>query len=79
MRYYEAEEFADVSVDILVLARNEIYAKHGYQFKDSNLENYFMSCLWYEPLESNADFDESTLNEYEKHNIEVLDRLIREQ
>lgn len=77
MRYYSEEDFKDVPIDIIVLAWNEIYARHGYRFKDENVENYFMGCLWYNPSESNEDFDESLLNDYEKHNLEVLDKLLK--
>ena len=45
MRYYSEEDFKDVPIDIIVLAWNEIYARHGYRFKDENIENYFMGCL----------------------------------
>jgi hypothetical protein len=77
MRYYSEEDFKDVPIDIIVLAWNEIYARHGYRFKDENIENYFMGCLWYNPSESNEDFDENLLNDYEKHNLEVLDKLLK--
>lgn len=77
MRYYAEEDFKDVPIDIIVLAWNEIYARYGYRFKDENIENYFMGCLWYNPIESNEDFDESLLNDYEKHNLAVLDKLLK--
>ena len=32
------------------LARNEIYARHGRMFKDTNLQKYFDSCYWYNRL-----------------------------
>ncbi len=36
----------------LTYARNEIYARRGYVFKSSELNEYFLSQPWYEPDES---------------------------
>lgn len=54
------------------LAKNEIYARHGYIFKNEDLYNYFMGCVWYNPTCKAEDFDDSVLNEYEKANLEIL-------
>jgi hypothetical protein len=35
-------EINDYLEEILYLALNEIYARHGYIFKDEDLQNYFM-------------------------------------
>ncbi|WP_442960233.1 YARHG domain-containing protein [Pseudobutyrivibrio sp. YE44] len=60
---------------IIYLAKNEIYARHGYIFSDSDLNNYFMSQLWYIPEIAPADFDDSVFNEYEKANLQLLSQL----
>jgi hypothetical protein len=46
---------ANVNIDSLRLRRNEIYARHGYIFKDAALRNYFMSQPWYSPRYNNVD------------------------
>ncbi|MBF8984412.1 YARHG domain-containing protein [Lutibacter sp. B2] len=54
--------------DILRLARNEIFARHGYVFKSPELQSYFDSKTWYN---KNPSYD-GYLNEIEKHNIECI-------
>ena len=71
-RYFTAEDFADCPEDILVLAKNEIYARHGRMFLDREIYKYFLTRMWYEPTYAPEEFDESCLNEYEKANIELL-------
>ena len=71
-RYFTAEDFADCSEDILKLAKNEIYARHGRMFLDREIYEYFLTRMWYEPTYAPEEFDESCLNEYEKANIELL-------
>ena len=71
-RYFTAEDFADCPEDILVLAKNEIYARHGRMFLDREIYEYFLTRMWYEPTYASEEFDESCLNEYEKANIELL-------
>ena len=71
-RYFTAEDFADCPEDILVLAKNEIYARHGRMFLDREIYKYFLTRTWYEPTYAPEEFDESCLNEYEKANIELL-------
>lgn len=34
----------------LRVMRNEIYARHGYIFKDPEMQNFFSSLPWYKPL-----------------------------
>lgn len=71
-KYYSKEDFQDVPPLIIHLAKNEIYARHGYIFKDENLNNYFKGQLWYIPLMSAEEFDDSIFNEYERENLKLL-------
>jgi hypothetical protein len=57
---------------IIHLAKNEIYARHGYIFKDEDLNNYFNGQLWYEPSVKSENFDERVFNDYEKANLRLL-------
>ena len=36
----------------LLIARNEIYARHGLGFKDESLREYFQSKSWYHEFAS---------------------------
>ena len=71
-KYYTKEEFESEPMLVIHLAKNEIYARHGYIFADVDLYNYFMGCIWYSPTCDAADFDDSIFNEYEKANLEIL-------
>ena len=56
----------------LMIARNEIYARHGYIFNDAELAQYFSSKSWYSPRIKSDDFSEDMLNEVEKKNIQLI-------
>ena len=71
-QYYTKENFENEPKLVIHLAKNEIYARHGYIFKNEDLYNYFMGCVWYNPTCKAEDFDDSALNEYEKANLEIL-------
>lgn len=74
-RYYNGEELGLMSKDELRLARNEIYARHGYIFKDQELQKYFESKSWYTPVSpsvaQNMVWDD-ILNEYERYNLNTI-------
>jgi hypothetical protein len=61
-------DVANLTKGQLRLARNEIYARHGYVFKSQDLQTYFSSKSWYHP---DSSFDGS-LNEVEKENVDFI-------
>ena len=71
-KYYTKEEFENEPMLVIHLAKNEIYARHGYTFADKDLYNYFMGCIWYSPTCDSTNFDDSIFNEYERANLEIL-------
>lgn len=71
-KYYTKEEFESEPMLVIHLAKNEIYARHGYIFTNEDLYNYFMGCIWYSPTCDGKDFDDSIFNQYEKVNLEIL-------
>lgn len=75
LKYYTEEDFKGVPETILRIAKNEIYARYGYIFKDEDLNNYFRGQLWYLPTCKSEDFSDTIFNEYEKANLELLSRL----
>lgn len=75
-REYTIEELKDYPEDILYLALNEIYARHGYIFRNENLQNYFMGQVWYTPLVDGENFSDEVFNEYEKENLKVLLKIL---
>ena len=74
-KYYTKEEFESEPMLVIHLAKNEIYARHGYIFQNEDLYNYFMGCIWYSPTCDSTDFDDNVFNEYEKANLEILSHL----
>ena len=48
-------DLLNMNGDALWFARNEIYARHGKQFKNTVLQCYFDTCSWYQPKETNDD------------------------
>ena len=57
----------------LYIGRNEIYARHGRQFKDKTLQTYFNSCSWYKIKASyNTANDAANLNSVEFANANFI-------
>ncbi len=63
----------------LRIARNEIYARHGRKFKDRELQSHFDGMDWYFPTVEPDKFDESSLNEYERYNLEFISKYERKE
>ena len=61
-----------LSAHDLWLARNEIYARHGRRFNNTELQTYFDSKSWYKGTVNAADFNENVLNSYESANIKTI-------
>lgn len=71
-------ELADLSDNTLWIAKNEIYARHGRQFDNEYLQQYFNRCTWYEGMIPPGEFQESVLNQTEKDNLQLLTAAIEE-
>ena len=73
-RYYSASELAGLTDEQLVLARNEIYARHGRGFSDATIRSYFESQSWYKQIYTAEEFDAmpSPLNQYESANVSAI-------
>ena len=67
--------------DELRIMRNEIYARHGYNFKMKDMRAYFDGQEWYMPwntdvrglLTETEKKNEALLKQYEKYNAEFYD------
>lgn len=75
-RYITDEDLTSLSDYEILLARNEIYARHGRIFVNEDLNNYFRSKSWYQPTISGDDFTESyaasVFNDFERKNIDTI-------
>lgn len=72
---YSTSEISHLSDWELYIARNEIYARHGREFRNDDLVRYFNGKSWYVPIYSPDDFDArvgSFLNATEQRNAETI-------
>ena len=79
MIFPDSSEVEIASADIKKLsdedlryAVNEIYARHGYIFKDDQLRTYYEQYDWYKETVKPEDFSDSVFNEVEKRNVQML-------
>ena len=68
----DQEMLADFSDNNLWIGRNEIYARHGRQFDNVYLQQYFDRCTWYQGEIPAQEFQEGVLNQTEKDNLKLL-------
>jgi hypothetical protein len=66
---------AQLDTRLLYLAKNEIYARHGYIFREKPLQNYFKTRAWYRP----QFFWVGNLTSIEKKNIQSFQKYIGQQ
>ena len=73
-RYYSRSEVENMSNYDLYYARNEIFARHGRMFQNSDLQDYFNSKSWYTPLYTPAQWDAmaSPLSDVELKNTTLM-------
>lgn len=72
-RLYTEDEIRKLNDHNLNLAINEIYARRGLTFEDPELDSYFRSKSWYNPIYTFADFEAGGIfNAYEQQNIVTL-------
>ncbi len=70
--YLTDVDIAGFSLQKLNYARNGIYARHGRCFRSAELNEYFQTKDWYVGIISPDEFDENSLNDYEKQNGKFL-------
>jgi len=68
-RLLEKSELEHMTFMELVYARNEIYARHGYSFKDPKLKVYFEARSWYK---ASSSYSYSKLSSIERENIAII-------
>lgn len=75
--YLTEEEVMSLNLSLREInyAKNEIYARKGRKFRSIELQNYFNSKSWYNPMIEPDNFLEVYLNEYEAANAELLSEI----
>ena len=71
-RVIDPSEFGDFSINDMQMAINEIYARHGREFQNKGIQDYFNKKSWYSGTVEADDFDESVLSDVERQNIDTL-------
>lgn len=72
-KYLKKSKVKKLSKKRLRLARNELYARHGYIFDDEELYNYFSGKDWYNPAIPSDEFNDSEyFNKYEIANRNLI-------
>ena len=72
-RLLTEEDFDGKTKAELRLGRNEIFARHGRIFETEDLNEWFSSKDWYEPLYTADEFSQYVqLNQYERQNANLI-------
>lgn len=75
-RLLEVSDVDSFTLDEMLLAIDEIYARHGVIFENKYRDNYFRQRKWYQPTIAQDEYDpNSELSEIEKANIDFLERV----
>lgn len=67
--YITDSDLAAYSQNEVATIRNEIYARHGYEFQTEKWRNYFAQFSWYQP---NPNFSESQFSDIERDNLDTI-------
>ena len=71
-RYMSVKELNGLPLQLINYGKNEIYARHGRRFRSQELQAYFDGQSWYSGSISPDEFDENSLNEYERINAHMI-------
>lgn len=63
-------ELQERTLSFLIYSRNEIFARHGYIFKDKELNNFFNHMDWYK-----KSSNEIKLNDEEIYNVKLIRKI----
>ena len=78
-RIITEDDLVGLTAEQCRIARNEIYARHGRIFSDSELQSYFEGTSWYYGYLTADEFDESVLSQTEKDNLNTISNYESEQ
>lgn len=70
------EELKELSKEKLEIAKNEIFARYGYDFSSKTLKEYFSKLSWYHVVKDKK-IGVTDLNEIEQKNVVLLDKYIQ--
>lgn len=81
VRLLTEEELRELTDEELRIARNEIYARHGHQFKGDEVQAYFDSKEWYQQIDKLPIETETVLffQDIEQKNVATIKKIERER
>lgn len=68
-RLLRAEELKQLSIDEIRYLTNDLFARKGYVFQDSEIDSYYSQMSWYKPTNANYTLE---YTEIEKKNIRLF-------
>ena len=71
-QYISAKQLKGMTDYQLMMARNEIYARHGRRFVDTTIQLYFNQQSWYRGTVEPEDFSDQVFNQYERANLNAI-------
>lgn len=69
LTYVDIENFTKQD---MMLARNEIFARHGRMFNDAEVRSYFEAQSWYRGTIAPEDFSVAMLSDIEQKNVDFI-------
>lgn len=73
-QYITFADIANFSTRELVLARNEIFARHGRKFVDETIQAYFNEKSWYQGIYEPEEISFKELTDIEKKNVKFIEK-----
>ena len=71
-RILDASEIEGLTKEQLRIARNEIYARYGWNFEDTTLQSYFDNKVWYRENYDVQNITDDDLTEIERKNLDLI-------
>ena len=78
-RIIDQSELYSLDTNELTLALNEVYARHGSKFNSPEIQAYFDKQPWYKGTVSPVDFDENSLSDIERANVNTILAVLKEK
>jgi len=72
MKYLKYIDVKGKSAWELKIMRNEIFARHGYIFKTSNMKKHFSQQAWYKPIYEDSSYVYKMFSDIEKSNVNFI-------
>lgn len=72
--YITEADLSGFTREEVTLIRNELFARHGYNFSSESIRSYFEAQSWYEPVPGvdASSFDPAVFNDYEQKNLATI-------